>query len=338
MIQKVPGGGEPDETVPFIIFLTAKEQNPPFGGVTIGFVLCYNFVGIMGGGILPFCPKTRKGVDRAWLPDGRQNRRGTERHMIPVKTQPAGVVRPDPGGAAPLRILWRRRWPLSERISVVIVDDEIISRGYMELSIEPSRVYEVEASLPSADSALEWLEDNSAPDLLILDVMMKSGIDGLSAARVVRDKYPQMKIIIVTSMADTDWIGEARRIGVDAFWFKTYSEISLLEVMDLVMAGETVYPGQMPQVSLGDLPAERLTPRQRTLLRMMVDGLSNREIAEEMGVSPHTVKENVDTLMDKTGIHSRTALAAQASHLNVVVSDSYRIKSGKREKQQESDI
>ena len=227
---------------------------------------------------------------------------------------------------------------MSERISVVIVDDEIISRGYMELSIEPSRVYEVEASLPSADSALEWLEDNSAPDLLILDVMMKSGIDGLSAAQVVRDKYPQVKIIIVTSMADTDWIGEARRIGVDAFWFKTYSEISLLEVMDRVMAGETVYPGQMPQVSLGDLPAERLTPRQRTLLRMMVDGLSNREIAEEMGVSPHTVKENVDTLMDKTGIHSRTALAAQASHLNVVVSDSYRIKSGKREKQQESDI
>ena len=126
-----------------------------------------------------------------------------------------------------MRILWRRRWPLSERISVVIVDDEIISRGYMELSIEPSRVYEVEASLPSADSALEWLEDNSAPDLLILDVMMKSGIDGLSAARVVRDKYPQMKIIIVTSLADTDWIGEARRIGVDAFWFKTYPELSL---------------------------------------------------------------------------------------------------------------
>ena len=57
MIQRVTVGGGPVETLPFIHFLTAKEQNPPFGGVTIGFVLCYNFVGIMGVGILPFCPK-----------------------------------------------------------------------------------------------------------------------------------------------------------------------------------------------------------------------------------------------------------------------------------------
>ena len=126
-------------------------------------------------------------------------------------------------------------------------------------------------------------------------------------------------------MADTDWLDKAREAGVESFWFKTYSDIPLLEVMDRTMNGESVYPTEEPDISLGKLPVSKLTNRQRSLLRLMTEGLSNREIAEKMYLSPNTVKDYLDDLMDKSDIHSRTALVAQASRLGIVVSDADRI-------------
>ena len=202
----------------------------------------------------------------------------------------------------------------------------MISRGYMELFIKPSRRYEIAASLPFAADALAWCRENTPPDLVILDVMMASGVDGLTAAGEIKRRYPRVKVIVTTSMADTDWLEKARDAGVESFWFKTYSSMSLLEVMDRTMAGESVYPGAPPGVALGDLPAKDLTNQQRNILRLLVEGLSNREIGERLFLSPNTVKDYLDDLMEKTGIHSRTALVAQASRLGIVVSDADRMK------------
>lgn len=207
---------------------------------------------------------------------------------------------------------------------MVIVDDEIISRGYMEMFIKPSRNYEVAAALPLASDALDWCRQHTPPDLVIMDVMMTRGMDGLTAAAQLKKLYPQVKVIIATSMADADWLEEAREAGIEGFWFKTYSEMSLLEVMDRVMAGETVYPEEAPGVMLGELPANKISKQQRMLLRLLVEGLSNREIADRMCLSPNTVKDYLDDLMDRAGIHSRTALAGQAARLGIAVSDSER--------------
>ena len=178
---------------------------------------------------------------------------------------------------------------VSEPYRVVIADDEMISRGYMELFIKPSKRYEIVASLPFAADVLAWCQENTPPDLIILDVMMASGLDGLTAACDIKRRWPQVRIILATSMADTDWLDAARAAGVESFWFKTYSDVSLLEVMDRTMAGESVYPGSAPGVSLGNLPAAELTPQQRRILRLLVEGLPNREIAEKIYLSTNTV-------------------------------------------------
>ena len=210
---------------------------------------------------------------------------------------------------------------MTEPYKVVIADDEMISRGYMELFIKPSRRYEIAAALPFAQDVLAWCEAHPLPDLIIMDVMMQTGMDGLSAAGQIKQSYPQVKIIAATSMADTDWLDKARQLGIESFWFKTYSEVSLLEVMDRTMDGETVYPEKAPGVMLGSLPAAELTKQQRSLLRHLIEGLSNREIAERMNLRPNTVKDYLDSIMDRSGIHSRTALVAQAARLGIVVSD-----------------
>lgn len=215
---------------------------------------------------------------------------------------------------------------MSKPFKVIIVDDELISRGFMELLIKPSNDYRIIAAMPFAKDALIWCRENEKPDLIIMDVMMEKGVDGLTAAMQIKKDYPQIKIIVSTSMSDADWLEKAKAGGIESFWFKTYSELSLLEVMERTMAGESVYPEEAPAVMLGDIPATELTKQQRTLLRLLIDGLSNREIAEEMNFSPNTIKDYMDNLMMKTGIHSRTALVAQASRLGVVVSDNDRLK------------
>lgn len=208
---------------------------------------------------------------------------------------------------------------------VIIVDDEMISRGFMELLIKPSKHYEVVAALPFAKDALRWCQKNAPPDLIIMDVMMEQGIDGLTAAAQIKAEYPRTKLLLVTSMADADWLEKAKAANIESFWFKTYSTLSLLDVMEKTMAGESVYPEEAPAVMLGCVPASELTKQQRTLLRHLIEGLSNREIAERMHLSPNTVKDYMDDLMDKTGIHSRTALVAQASRLGIVVSEKDRL-------------
>ena len=214
---------------------------------------------------------------------------------------------------------------MKDSYKVIVIDDEMISRGYMEMFIKPSINYEVVASLPFAKDAVTWCSEHTPPDMVIMDVMMSEGEDGLTAAEKLKAKYPAMKIIIATSMADADWIDKAREAGIESFWFKTYSEMSLLEVMDRTMAGESVYPESAPDVNLGRLPASKLTKQQRSILRLLTEGLSNREIGERIYLSSNTVKDYLDDLMAKSDIHSRTALAAQASRLGIAVSDIDRI-------------
>ena len=216
---------------------------------------------------------------------------------------------------------------MSKPYKIIIVDDELISRGFMEMLIKPLKSYEIAAALPYAKDVMLWCEEHQPPDLIIMDVMMEKGIDGLTAAAQLKQKYPQTKIILATSMVDSAFLKKAKDAGIESFWFKTSSELPLTDVMDRTAAGESVYPEEAPSVMLGDLPANELTPQQRNLLRLMIDGLSNREIGEKMYISQSTVKAHLDELMRRTGIHSRISLVAKASRLGVVVSDRERTES-----------
>lgn len=201
---------------------------------------------------------------------------------------------------------------------VVVVDDDMISHGYLEMFIKPSRRYQIVACLSLADDLPDWCLENGPPDLIVMDVMTMSGRDGLAVSGQIKKRWPETKIILTTSTADADCMDRAREYGVNSFWFKTYPELPLLEVMDRTMAGESVFPKHTPDVSLGDLPASQLTYQQRRVLRLLTVGLSNREIAEQLVVSASTVKTHLDEIMERTGIHSRTALVAQVVRLGLV--------------------
>ena len=115
----------------------------------------------------------------------------------------------------------QRKWVtrLCERIRVVVVDDQYLARGFFEGMVRMSERYELAASLSTAEQAVSWCLKHPA-DLVILDVMMKTGLDGLTCARSIKANNPEVKIILTTSTAEAEWIEKARRAKVESFWFK----------------------------------------------------------------------------------------------------------------------
>ena len=202
--------------------------------------------------------------------------------------------------------------------SVVVVDDQFVSRSFFEIQVEMSKDFGLAASLASAEQAIAFCMEHPV-DLVIMDVMMRVGLDGLTCAKTIHRNNPHVKIILTTSTAEAQWIDEAREAGIESFWFKEYSDIPLTQVMYRTMAGEHVFPDSPPNPDFGDAEKADLTERELEVLRGLTRNMTNEEIAEEMCISPHTVKRHVENLLMKTGYKNRIDLAVNAKALGVVV-------------------
>ena len=214
---------------------------------------------------------------------------------------------------------------LSDRIRVVVADDQNISRGFFEMYVRAAIRYELLAGLRTAWEAAAFVDEHET-DLVILDVMMQVGMDGLTAAGEIKRKHPEVKIILTTSASETSWEKKAREAGIESFWYKEYDEHSLIDIMDRTMAGESVYPGDAPRVLFGSAMRTDLTERELDVLRELTGSLTNEEIAERLSISPNTVKRHIQNIMEKTGFESRLDLAMNARALGLVVSDGERTK------------
>ena len=213
---------------------------------------------------------------------------------------------------------------MQERTRVVVADDQNISRGFFEMYVRASSRYELAAALRSAHEAVDYLERHEA-ELLILDVMMQQGIDGITAAGLIKQKYPEQKSILTTSTSEPSWEEKARALGVESFWYKEYDEHSLIDIMDRTMKGESVYPAEPPRVSFGRVQRGDLTERELDVLRELTASLTNDEIAEKLHISANTVKRHLQNIMEKTGFSSRLELAMNARMLGLVVHEDDRV-------------
>ena len=195
--------------------------------------------------------------------------------------------------------------------SVLIVDDQVIPRQLFESTVAASDRYAVAAAIDSASMADAWCARGGI-DLILMDVVTNDGTNGLDVARRIKNSYPQIKIIIVTSLPDALFLQKARDYGVDSFWYKELQAAPLLEVMDRTMAGAHVWPEHPPEAMLGAARSSEFTERELEVLRHLAKGLSDREIAERLHMGFTTVRYHIDNLMEKTGQTSRTALAVEA--------------------------
>lgn len=205
-----------------------------------------------------------------------------------------------------------------DRTRVMIVDDQYISRQLFEMYVKDSENYELVYAVESAAFADTFVLKN-AIDLVLMDILMNDGSNGLEAAARIKKNRPNIKIIAVTSMPEASWLNRAREIGIESFWYKETSKETILEVMDRTMAGESVYPDHVPKVKLGLSNSGEFTERELEVLRVMTTGVSNAAIAKKLGITESTVKNHIRHMMEKTGCGSRTELAIEARVSGIVI-------------------
>ena len=152
-----------------------------------------------------------------------------------------------------------------------------------------------------------------------MDVVMNDGYSGLDAAARIRESFPEIRIVVVTSMPDAMFMQRAREIGVDSFWHKEVQAAPMLEVLDRTMAGERVWPESPPVTELGFAKSTEFTGRELEVLRLLAEGQTDKEIAEALYVSVTTVRYHVGNLMSKTGFSSRTELAVKAVRSGITI-------------------
>lgn len=202
--------------------------------------------------------------------------------------------------------------------NVLIVDDQIMSRQLFESFVAASENYEMTASVETAKIADAYCARGKV-DLVLMDVVMKDGSSGLDAAARIKASYPKTRIIVVTSMPDPVFLKRAKEIGVDAFWYKEVQAVPMLTVMDRVMAGKKIFPDSPPVTELGFAKSTEFTEREMDVLRLLVEGFTDKEIADQLNLSVTTVRYHVNNLISKTGESSRTGLAVNAVRSGIAI-------------------
>ncbi|MAG04679.1 MAG: DNA-binding response regulator [Acidimicrobiaceae bacterium] len=205
-------------------------------------------------------------------------------------------------------------------VRVFLLDDhEIVRRGVVAvIGAEPDM--EVVGEAGTVAEALEVVQGCS-PDVAVLDIRLGEG-SGVEVCRDIRSQYPDVKCLMLTSFEDDQALVEASLAGAAGYVLKQVQGGDLLEAIRMVADGRVLLDRATTRLALrrlresGEATVGELPPQERRVFELIGDGLSNREIAEEMILAEKTIKNYVTSLLQKLGMQRRTEAAAFAARLD----------------------
>lgn len=199
---------------------------------------------------------------------------------------------------------------------ILLADDHPMISTAIEALLRGTQ-FEIVGMAATGDEALAKV-DQLTPDILLLDLQMPGGT-GMDVLRRVRSNGNKMKVVLLTAAIDDASLVEARALRVQGMVLKNSDPAYLLECLERVSRGgrwhdpELVERAEELSEKLGDREGPALSPRERELIKLVSQGLRNREIAEKLGVTEGTIKVYLHNVFDKLGVSSRTELAIRAN-------------------------
>ncbi len=203
---------------------------------------------------------------------------------------------------------------------LLIVDDQKSSRDLMAYAATETGMYKVVGLLDNTEKALPFCRQNQL-DLILMDIHTGSGENGIDTAREIKQLFPQIKVIIATFMVQAEYIEAAQNAGCEGFWYKDHSHKRLIELMDEVMAGQVVYPDTTPTVMVGMAKSSEFTKQELRVLQAKVNGYSNAETCQMLGITLSTLNYHIGNLKGKTGYDNLLQLTADVVMKRFIIAD-----------------
>jgi DNA-binding NarL/FixJ family response regulator len=210
---------------------------------------------------------------------------------------------------------------MADKIRVMVVDDHTIVREGVKALIELQEDIEVVAE---ANSSIECLDeiDKVLPDVILMDLKMP-GIDGIEATRLIKEKYPQTKVILLTNYDDDEYVIESIKAGADGYVLKDVKKGDLLKIIRGVLRNfafidptvtRKLFHSIQYSSTIDETKMTRpvLSQRELQILTHLVEGNSNKDIAHSVNLSPDTVKTHLKNIYQKLGVNNRSQAARAA--------------------------
>lgn len=201
-------------------------------------------------------------------------------------------------------------------IKIVIADDNSIVRNGLKTIIEQDKDIKVCGVAENGNVAYDLCRSMS-PDLVLMDMQMPA-CDGSDATKRIKTDFPKIKVLVLTTFDDKETVSKALSSGADGYVLKGVDENKLSNAIKSTVMGVNVFGTAVfnsiknKYVSRTDTKQAKLTPREKELLILVAQGLSNKEIAGKMFLSDGTVRNNISSLLEKLNMKDRTQLAVYA--------------------------
>jgi NarL family two-component system response regulator LiaR len=209
----------------------------------------------------------------------------------------------------------------SNPIRVLLVDDHMVVRSGLKTVLAVYDDMQLVGEAADGEEALRLCE-RLQPDVVLMDLVMPK-IDGVAATRAIKERWPQIQVIALTSFKEKEYVEGAIKAGASGYLLKNVSAEELVNAIRKAAAGQPSLSPEAAQVLIQKVnepppPGQDMTDREKEILALMVEGLSNNEIAERLIVSQSTVKFHVSNILSKLGVSSRTEAVALAVKYKLV--------------------